>query len=169
MHDYIVIGAGPAGLQLGYFFGKAGRDYLILERGQRVANFFRHYPRSRQFISFSRPPMPTNDPKIQRRFDWNSLLADDGPVLRDFDKSLLPKADNMVAYLEAFAGHHNIRVQFNRRVVSVTKEGEVFTLTDEDGQTYATPCLIMASGIRRHWGRSMAVKGRSFGCHIIAR
>ena len=31
--DYLVIGAGPAGLQLGYFLDRAGRDYLILEAG----------------------------------------------------------------------------------------------------------------------------------------
>ena len=32
-HDYLIIGAGPAGLQLGYYLEKAGRDYLILEAG----------------------------------------------------------------------------------------------------------------------------------------
>lgn len=31
--DYLVIGAGPAGLQIGYFLARAGRDYQILEAG----------------------------------------------------------------------------------------------------------------------------------------
>ena len=31
--EYLVIGAGPAGLQLGNFLERAGRDYLILEAG----------------------------------------------------------------------------------------------------------------------------------------
>jgi len=31
-HDYIVVGAGPGGLQLGYFLERARRDYVILER-----------------------------------------------------------------------------------------------------------------------------------------
>ena len=30
--DYIVVGAGPAGLQLGHFLQEAGRDYVILEK-----------------------------------------------------------------------------------------------------------------------------------------
>lgn len=30
--DYIVIGAGPAGLQMGHFLKKANRNYIILER-----------------------------------------------------------------------------------------------------------------------------------------
>ncbi len=31
--DTLIIGAGPAGLQLGYYLERSGRDYLILERG----------------------------------------------------------------------------------------------------------------------------------------
>lgn len=31
-HDYCVIGAGPAGLQIGYFLHKAHRNYVILEK-----------------------------------------------------------------------------------------------------------------------------------------
>ncbi len=30
--DYAVIGAGPAGLQMGYHLQKAGRQYVIMER-----------------------------------------------------------------------------------------------------------------------------------------
>jgi len=35
-HDYIVVGAGPGGLQLGYFLERAGRDYVILERAAQA-------------------------------------------------------------------------------------------------------------------------------------
>ena len=31
--EYIVVGAGPAGMQLGYYLQKNNEDYLILERG----------------------------------------------------------------------------------------------------------------------------------------
>ena len=30
--EYAVIGAGPAGLQMGYYLQKAGRQYIIMER-----------------------------------------------------------------------------------------------------------------------------------------
>ena len=42
--DYIVIGAGPAGLQMGHFLEKARRNYVILERsnisGEQQLRFF---------------------------------------------------------------------------------------------------------------------------------
>ena len=32
-HEYCVIGAGPAGLQMGYFLQDKKRDYIIFEKG----------------------------------------------------------------------------------------------------------------------------------------
>jgi cation diffusion facilitator CzcD-associated flavoprotein CzcO len=34
--DYLIIGGGPAGIQLGYFLQKNGSDYLILEKGNNL-------------------------------------------------------------------------------------------------------------------------------------
>ena len=42
-HDYCVIGAGPAGLQLGFFFEKAGRDYIIFERSNNTGKFIAYH------------------------------------------------------------------------------------------------------------------------------
>ena len=39
-HDYVIIGAGPAGLQMGYFLEQSGRDYVILERGNVAGVIF---------------------------------------------------------------------------------------------------------------------------------
>lgn len=33
--DYVIIGAGPAGLQMGYYLHQAKRDYVVLERSHR--------------------------------------------------------------------------------------------------------------------------------------
>ena len=41
-YDYIVIGAGPAGLQMGYFLKSAARDYIILERANISGMFIIH-------------------------------------------------------------------------------------------------------------------------------
>lgn len=38
--EYCVLGAGPAGLQMGYFLSNAKRDYIILERNSGPGSFF---------------------------------------------------------------------------------------------------------------------------------
>lgn len=32
-HDYLIIGAGPSGLQMGSYLQQKNRDYLVLEKG----------------------------------------------------------------------------------------------------------------------------------------
>ena len=38
-YDYIIIGAGPAGLQLGYFLHKANKNYVIIEKKNNLLFF----------------------------------------------------------------------------------------------------------------------------------
>ena len=38
--DYLVIGGGPSGLQVGYYLNKQNRKYLILEKGAKCRCFF---------------------------------------------------------------------------------------------------------------------------------
>jgi NADPH-dependent glutamate synthase beta subunit-like oxidoreductase len=35
-HEYCIIGAGPAGLQLAYFLQKAKRDYIVYEKSSHA-------------------------------------------------------------------------------------------------------------------------------------
>ena len=79
--DYVVIGAGPAGLQLGYFLQRAGREYLIVEAGPTPGTFYRTFPRHRRMISINKPHTGWHDAEKDLRVDWNSLLSDD-PALR---------------------------------------------------------------------------------------
>ena len=44
--EVLIIGAGPAGLSLGYHLGRLGVQYQILERGQRAGESFYHYPKN---------------------------------------------------------------------------------------------------------------------------
>ena len=41
---YCVVGAGPAGLQMGHLMLKRGLDYATFERGHRAGTFFNKYP-----------------------------------------------------------------------------------------------------------------------------
>lgn len=145
--DYLIIGAGPAGAQLGYFLEKANRNYLILEAGESPATSFKQFPRHRQLISVNKPYTGYDDPEINLRWDWNSLLSDDDSMLfTKYSKDYFPSADILVEYLDDFVKHFNLKVQYNAKVSHITKN-ETFQVTDQSGRVYSCKRLIMATGV----------------------
>ena len=46
-YEYLILGAGPAGLQMGHHLSRAGHSYLILEAGDTPGTFFKTFPRHR--------------------------------------------------------------------------------------------------------------------------
>jgi len=144
--DYIIIGAGPAGLQLGYFLEKANRNYLILEAGQNSGTFFQKYPIHRKLISINKVYTGYDNPEINLRWDWNSLLSDSEEMLfKNYSKKYFPHADNLVNYLNDFANHFNIQIQYETRIEKIVKN-EKFELRDTNGNTYSCKQLIIATG-----------------------
>jgi thioredoxin reductase len=147
--EYLIIGAGPAGLQLGHHLQQAGHDYLILEAGPGPGTFFRSFPRHRRLISINKPRTGWSDPEINLRMDWNSVLSDD-PGLRftRYSGRYFPDADDLVRYLADFASAHRLRVQYHTRVVGIARNGD-FQATDQLGRTYEARRLIVATGVSR--------------------
>ncbi|WP_177220874.1 NAD(P)-binding domain-containing protein [Lentzea xinjiangensis] len=88
--EYLVIGAGPAGLQMGRFLHRAGREYVVVERGPGPAGFFREFPRHRVLST-----------------DDNRLF--EGEPFSRYSKRSFPDADDLVRYLEDFARPLNVR------------------------------------------------------------
>jgi thioredoxin reductase len=147
--DYLVIGAGPAGLQLGYFLHQAGRTYSILEAGPAPGMFFRTFPRHRRLISINKKHTGWDDPELNLRMDWNSLLSDDPDLLfTHYSDRYFPDADDMVRYLADFAAACGLRVSYDARVVHVSGAGP-FEVTDERGRIYEARRLIVATGVTR--------------------
>ncbi|SDF56662.1 Pyridine nucleotide-disulphide oxidoreductase [Lentzea fradiae] len=100
--EYLVIGAGPAGLQMARFLHLAERDYVVLERSPGPASFFRTFPRHRV--------LSTDD-------NW---LFEGAPFSR-YSKRSFPNADDLVRYLEDFARPLNIR--YDTAVTDVSRYG----------------------------------------------
>lgn len=144
--DYLVIGAGPAGLQLGYFLQRAGRSYRILEAGSEPGTFFKTFPRHRKLISINKPHTGTTDPELNLRMDWNSLLSDDPELLfTRYTPRYFPDADDMVRYLADFAAKTGLDIHYGSRVTRVTRPGD-FEVLDSRGRTHTARRLVVATG-----------------------
>lgn len=144
--DYLLLGAGPAGLQLGYFLERARRDYLILEQGPTAGTFFRTFPRHRQLISINKQQTGFDDPELNLRMDWNSLLSDRPDLLfTRYTDRYFPHADVMVRYLADFATTTRLNIRYGTRAIRVTRD-ERFQISDQNGEVYEAPLVIVATG-----------------------
>lgn len=146
--DAVVVGAGPAGLQLAVQLQSFGVSYRILDGADHVGAFFSKYPRSRRLISFNKKSSVFRDDETNLRWDWNSLLGENGsPRFTDYSKWLYPRADDLVTYLADFAQHHQIQVQFNERVISVEPHGDGYRVETSTGTVYECRYVVIATGV----------------------
>ncbi len=149
--EYLIVGAGPSGVQLALFFEQMNRNYLLLEAGEAAGNFYKSFPRHRKLISINKKYTGSDDPEYNRRMDWNSLLVDE-PNLQftKYSDAFFPSADRMVDYLGDIASHYNLNIQYNTKVQKISKEDD-FILTTSEGKQYTCKYLIMATGVSKSY------------------
>lgn len=150
-HTVVIVGSGPGGLQLAYFLSKAGVDYVILEKNSRAGSFYAKYPRRRDLISFNRVNTLFDDPRINLRFDWNSLLTDDYSFpFSAYSKKLYPKADDLVRYLNDFADKYSLNISYGIEVLGICKSDHGgYELSVSTGQILKCSKLVIASGFSK--------------------
>ncbi len=124
--DVAVIGAGQAGLAMGYFLARQGRRFVILEAGEAVGSAWRE--RWDSLVLFT-----------PRRYDGLPGLAFPG------DPDGYPTRDEVIAYLERYADTLELPVRFNSRVRSVTTGNGRFVLDVGDGRFEADQ-VVVATG-----------------------
>ena len=149
MHtDYLIIGAGPAGLQLAYFLEKNGRDYLILEKANKAGSFFAKMPRHRMLISINKVHTGKDNRETNLRWDWNALLSDDERFMfKNYSQKYFPHPDELVRYLNDYADYYNFKIKYSTKVERVSKVDGQFVLTDAQGNTYTSKRLVVATGV----------------------
>ncbi len=150
--DYIIIGGGPAGIQLAYFLKKAGVSFRILERANEVGAFFRKFPRHGKLISVNKIHTGYSDQETNMRWDWNSLLSEEyAPLFKEFSTKYFPPAQALVDYLAKFVEDHEIDVELNTRVSTVERTSEGFDVTAADGRTWSAKRVVVATGVSREY------------------
>ncbi|XP_022795419.1 FAD-dependent oxidoreductase domain-containing protein 2-like [Stylophora pistillata] len=151
-HEYCVVGAGPGGLQLGFYLERAGRDYIIFERDALAGAFYTKYPRHRKLISINKRHTGKTNKEFNMRHDWNSLLSDDESLLMTkYSKQFFPDADILVRYLNDYATKLKLKVQYNTNILHVSRHGEgdaaLFHLKDQNDTDYTCKNLVISTGI----------------------
>lgn len=149
-HDYLIIGAGPAGLQLAAELEHGGHDYVVLERGAGPGTFFTRFPRHRRLISINKVHTGYDDPEMRLRMDWNSLLSDDpGLLFTRYSEEYFPQADDLVRYLSDYAAATGVRAQYGVDVFRIGRDDNGFTVTDRGGRSWRGRRLVVATGVSR--------------------
>src|SRR5437763_2105123 len=125
--DVVVIGAGQAGLAIGYFLARAGRRFLIVVGADSIAGAWRS--RWDSLVLFT-----------PRRYDSLPGLAVPG------DPDGYPTRDEVIAYLEQYAATFELPVELESAVRSVdVADGGRFVVALEDRQIEADQ-VVVATG-----------------------
>src|SRR5437763_13374325 len=124
--DVVVIGAGQAGLAIGYFLARAGRRFLIVDGADSIAAAWRGRWDSLTLFT-------------PRRYDGLPGLA-----FAD-DPDGYPRRDEVIAYLEQYAAAFELPVELGSAVRSLDADGGRFVVGLEDRQIAADQ-VVVATG-----------------------
>jgi putative flavoprotein involved in K+ transport len=125
--DILVIGAGQAGLALGYHLARAGADFLHIDASARVGDVWRERWDSLRLFT-------------PRRYD-----ALPGAVLPG-DPDGYPGKDEVADHLESYAERFDLPVHLGCRVTAVrARRSEGFTVDTTTG-SYRARQLVVATG-----------------------
>jgi putative flavoprotein involved in K+ transport len=128
--DVIVIGAGQAGLSVGYYLAQRGVRFAVLDASERVGDAWRRRWDSLRLFTPARydalPGLPF--PGAPERF---------------------PTKDEMADYLEAYAEHFALPVRTGTRVERVSRRGERYVVHTAGGELEAEHVVVAMASYQR--------------------
>jgi putative flavoprotein involved in K+ transport len=124
-HDVVVIGAGQAGLSVGYHLKRRGIDHVILEGAPRIGDVWRNRWDSLRLFT-------------PAKFD--SLDGYRFPAHKD----AFPSKDEMADYLEAYAAKFDLPVRVSESVRRLYKANGCFRL-ETTGRVYEADRVVVAA------------------------
>jgi thioredoxin reductase len=145
---YLIVGAGPAGLQMAYFLQKNGRDYVVLEKESTAGAFFASQPVHRNLLSINKKYNYFTEEEFNWRHDWNSLLSHD-PEMRftKYSDDLFPQADDLYQYLQDFSQRYALNVRYDCAVKTISRnENQEYLVVTEHGDHYRCKVLLLGLG-----------------------
>ena len=125
-YKVIVIGAGQAGLSVGYFLSRSGIPFVILDANKRVGDSWRNRWDSLRLFTPAK---------------FNGLAGLPFPSRGNY----FPAKDEMGDYLEKYAEHFNLPVKGGIKVTGLTKEKDLFCVASGEQFFYAENVVIAMS------------------------
>lgn len=125
-YEVIVVGAGQAGLAMGYFLKQSNVSFVCLDAQQRIGDSWRQ--RYDSLVLFT--------PKR-----YSGLPGFSFPGNPDTD----PTKDEVADYLECYANCFSLPVHQHTRVHSLTQQDDLFMLSTNRG-TYQAKKVVVATG-----------------------
>jgi putative flavoprotein involved in K+ transport len=125
-YEVVVVGAGQAGLAMGYFLARQGRRFVILEGGSALAPAWR--ARWDSLTLFT-----------PRRYDGLPGLPFPG------DPDGYPARDEVISYLEQYAARFELPVELNRAARSLKRGDDAYVVELDDGSVEAEQ-VVVATG-----------------------
>lgn len=129
-HPVLVIGAGQAGLSVGYHLKRRGIDHVILEGADRIGDVWRNRWDSLRLFT-------------PAKFDGLDGLR--FPAGRDD----FPTKDEMADYLETYAAHHALPVRTGAQVERLHRSGAQFSVETTAGNFKALQVVIAAASYQK--------------------
>jgi putative flavoprotein involved in K+ transport len=123
-YDVIVIGAGQAGLSVGYHLARRGLSFLIVDASERIGDVWRKRWDSLRLFT-------------PARFDSLDGLPFPGP------RDAFPTKDQMADYLEGYAAHFALPVRSAVKIERVSKRNGRFLLSAA-AQEFEADQLVIA-------------------------
>lgn len=152
----IIVGAGPAGLNMALEFSKRGIEYLLLEASDVVGGQWDRFPVCGNLISLNKKYVPGENHTYKMRYDWHTLstiTAEDvakDPKLRftEWTSEHWPSAHLYKKYLQYVAENMDLikNIQTNTRVKEIKKNEKHFILKISEDQCFTANQLFCGTG-----------------------
>ncbi len=125
--DVVVVGAGQAGLSVGYHLARRGLRFVILDGAERVGDSWRRRWDSLRLFT-------------PARYDGLDGMPFPG------DPDTFPTKDEMADYLESYARQFELPIRLRTRVERLTRSGERYVISTAEGNIEADQVIVaMAS------------------------
>jgi putative flavoprotein involved in K+ transport len=122
--NVVIIGAGQAGLSVGYHLARLGIPFVILDANKRIGDSWRKRWDSLRLFT-------------PARYDGLDGMRFPGSSNR------FPTKDEMADYLEAYAAHFKLPVRMGVKVERVTRSGNTYVISAGD-HTYEAEHVVVA-------------------------